>query len=89
MKNVRNAREFNTLGQAATGGLDASASPDDFAKAIGDLKNKFLDAQATSELTVGHKLTGNLVGHGNRDLLSPTLPSGQLQILITTAALRI
>ena len=76
VKNVRNAREFNTLGQAATGGLDASASPDDFAKAIGDLKNKFLDAQATSELTVGHKLTGNLVGHGNRDLLSPTTPSG-------------
>ena len=77
VKNVRNAREFNTLGQAATGGLNAAASPEDFAKAIGDLKNKFLDAQATNELAVGHKLTGNLVGHGARDLLSATLPNGK------------
>ena len=77
VKNIRNAREFNTLGQAATGGLNAAASPDDFAKAIDDLSNKFLDAQATNELAVGHKLTGNLVGHGASDLLSPTLPNGQ------------
>ena len=77
VKNVRNAREFNTLGQAATGGLNAAASPDDFAKAVDDLSNKFLDAQATNELAVGHKLTGNLVGHGASDLLSPTLPNGQ------------
>ena len=77
VKNVRNAREFNTLGQAATGGLNAAASPDDFAKAIDDLSNKFLDAQATNELAVGHKLTGNLVGHGASDLLSATLPNGQ------------
>ena len=77
VKNVRNAREFNTLGQAATGGLNAAASPDDFAKAINDLSNKFLDAQATNELAVGHKLTGNLVGHGASDLLSPTLSNGQ------------
>ena len=54
VKNVRNAREFNTLGQAATGGLNATAaSPDDFAKAINDLSNKFLDAQATNELRGG------------------------------------
>ena len=77
VKNVRNAREFNTLGQAATGGLNASASPDDFKKAVLDIQNKFLDAQATNELAVGHKLTGNLVGHGASDLLSATLPNGQ------------
>ena len=77
VKNVRNSREFNTLGQAATGGLDASATPDKFADAITALKNKYLDAQATTELTVGHKLTGNLVGHGSSDLLSPTLSNGQ------------
>jgi hypothetical protein len=76
VKNVRNAREFNTLGQAATGGLDASASLDDFTKAVADLKNKFLDTQATNELAVGHKLTGNLVGHGSSDLLSPTRSDG-------------
>ena len=76
VKNVRNAREFNTLGQAATGGLNAAASPDDFAKAVDDLSNKFLDAQATNELAVGHKLTGNLVGHGASDLLSPTRADG-------------
>ena len=77
VKNVRNSREFNTLGQAATGGLNASASPDDFKKAVLDIQNKFLDAQATNELAVGHKLTGNLVGHGASDLLSPTLSNGQ------------
>ncbi len=77
VKNVRNSREFNTLGQAATGGLDASATPDKFADALTALKNKYLDAQATTELTVGHKLTGELVGHGSSDLLSPTLGNGQ------------
>ena len=77
VKNVRNSREFNTLGQAATGGLDASATLDKFTDAITALKNKYLDAQATTELTVGHKLTGNLVGHGSSDLLSPTLSNGQ------------
>ena len=76
VKNVRNVREFNTLGQAATAGLNAAATPADFQTALTTLKNRYLDAQATAELTVGHKLTGNLVGHGNRDLLSPTLPSG-------------
>ena len=76
VKNVRNLNEFNTLGQAATGGLDPAASDADFTKAIDMLNDKFLDTKATSELAVGHKLTGNLVGHGNRDLLSPTLPSG-------------
>ena len=76
VKNVRNLNEFNSLGQAATGGLDPAASDKDFTKAIDMLNDKFLDAKATSELAVGHKLTGNLVGHGNRDLLSPTLPSG-------------
>ena len=76
-KNVRNVREFNTLGQAAFGGLNPGASDEDFGRALSDLKNKYLDAQATSELTVGHKLTGELVGHGNRDLLQPTLPNGQ------------
>ena len=77
VKNVRNSREFNTLGQAATGGLNPSASPADFSKAIDDIQNKYLDAQATNELAVGHKLTGNLVGHGNGDLLKPTLSNGQ------------
>ena len=77
VKNVRNSREFNTLSQAATGGLNPSASLDDFKKSVDDIQNKFLDAQATNELAVGHKLTGNLVGHGNGDLLKPTLGNGQ------------
>jgi hypothetical protein len=76
VKNVRNLNEFNTLGQAATGGLDAAASDDDFKTAVDNLTNRYLDTRATTELTVGHRLTGDLVGHGNRDLLSPTLPSG-------------
>ena len=68
-KNVRNQREFATLGQAANAGLNAAASPEDFKKGLGDITNKFLDAQATLELTMGHKLTGKLVGHGNQDLI--------------------
>ena len=48
VKNVRNAREFNTLGLAATAGLNAASSPDDFKRALNDLKNKYLDTQATS-----------------------------------------
>jgi hypothetical protein len=73
VKNVRNSREFNTLAQAATGGLDAAASPEDFAKSIKLIKDKFLDAQATNELANGHKLTGELIGHGNSDLLEATI----------------
>ena len=76
-KNVRNQREFSVLGQAASGGLNPAASPDDFARTLADLKNKYLDAQATNELAAGHRLTGELVGHGNQDLTSPTTPSGQ------------
>ena len=69
--------EFNTLGQGGDGRTRCvPASPDDFAKAVADLRNKFLDTQATNELAVGHKLTGNLVGHGSSDLLSPTRQDG-------------
>jgi hypothetical protein len=74
VKNVRNQREFQTLGQAATAGLNAANSPEGLQSALQDIKNKFLDAQATAEMTVGHKLTGDLVGHGNRDLLNPSSP---------------
>jgi hypothetical protein len=74
VKNVRNQREFATLGQAATAGLDAANSPQGLQSALQDIKNKFLDAQATSEMAVGHKLTGDLVGRGNRDLLNPSNP---------------
>lgn len=73
-KNVRNQREFATLGQAANAGLNAAASPDDFRKGLEDITNKFLDAQATLELTVGHRLAGKLVGHGNQDLLDKKNP---------------
>ena len=76
VKNVRNVTEFNTLGQAATAGLNPAATDKDFTAAIDTLSNRYLDAQATTELSVGHKLTGKLVGHGNRDLLSPTKPDG-------------
>ena len=74
VKNVRNIREFNTLAQAATAGLDPNASDGDFKSALNNLRNRYLDAQATTELSVGHKLTGELVGHGNRDLLDPKSP---------------
>jgi hypothetical protein len=74
VKNVRNQREFQTLGQAATAGLNPNNTPKGLEDALNDIKNKFLDAQATAEMTVGHKLTGELVGHGNRDLLNPSSP---------------
>ena len=70
VKNLRNRREFDVLGQAATAGLDAAASPEEFKQALANLNDRSLDAQATLEMTMGHKLTGTLVGHGNRDLLN-------------------
>ena len=74
VKNVRNLREFQTLGTAATGGLDPASSSDQILSTLRTMQNKILDARATSELAVGHKLTGDLVGHGNRDLLDPKSP---------------
>ena len=67
-------REFTALGQAATGALDPASSQDQVMQALQTMKNKILDARATSELAVGHQLTGDLVGHGNRDLLDKTNP---------------
>jgi hypothetical protein len=74
VKNVRNIREFNTLGQAATGGLDAVNTEAGLQQALQNIKTKFLDAHATAEMAAGHKLTGELVGHGNRDLLDKNNP---------------
>ena len=74
VKNVRNMREFTALGQAATGALDPASSQDQVMQALQTMKNKILDARATSELAAGHRLTGDLVGHGNRDLLDKTNP---------------
>ena len=74
VKNVRNVREFNVLGQAATGGLDPASSREQILQTLQTMKNRILDARATSELAAGHKLTGDLIGHGNRDLLDPKSP---------------
>ena len=68
-KNVRNQREFATLGQAANAGLNAAASPEDFRKGLDDITEQVSRRAGTLELTVGHRLTGKLVGHGNQDLL--------------------
>lgn len=74
VKNVRNKMEFETLGRSLTAALDPANSPEKVKAALQEIQNKFLDAQATSEMAVGHKLTGDLVGHGNRDLLDPKNP---------------
>ena len=74
VKNVRNIREFETLGRALTAALDAANSKEQVVQALTDMKNKVLDARATAELAAGHHLTGELVGHGNRDLIDPKNP---------------
>jgi hypothetical protein len=75
VKNVRNQREFNTLAQAASGGLDAANSSDQIIQTLQTMKNKILDARATSEAAAGHHLTGELAGRANvRDLLNPSNP---------------
>jgi hypothetical protein len=38
------------------------------------MKDKILDARATAEMAAGHHLSGELVGHGNRDLIDPKNP---------------
>jgi hypothetical protein len=77
VKNVRNVREFDILGQSLTAALDGRNSPEKVKAALEDIQKKFLDVQATSELAVGHKLTGELVGHGQRDLLKSKLDNGK------------
>lgn len=77
VKNVRNQMEFGTLGRALTAALDPASSKQQVQDALTMMNDKILDAQATAELAVGHRLTGDLVGHGNRDLLSDKLPNGQ------------
>ena len=77
VKNVRNQREFDTLGRALTGALTGTNSEAQVRAALEDIQKKFLDAHATNEMAAGHHLTGNLVGHGQQDLLSPTLSNGQ------------
>jgi hypothetical protein len=74
VKNVRNIREFDTLGRALTAALDPANSQDQVIKALTDMKDKILDARATAEMAAGHHLSGELVGHGNRDLIDPKNP---------------
>lgn len=75
VKNVRNQREFDTLGRALTGALTPGNSQEQVQKALEDIQKKFLDAHATAEAAVGHKLTGDLAGRANvRDLLDPKNP---------------
>ena len=66
-------REIDTLGKAATGGLTQASSKDQILQTLQDMKDKILDARATNEMSVGHHLSGNLVGRGQQDLMQPTL----------------
>ena len=83
VKNVRNVTEFNTLGQAATARLNPAATDKDFTAAIDTLSNRYLDAQATTELSVGHKLTGKLVEARQSAICSHQQSRMALRILST------
>ena len=74
VKNVRNSREFNVLGQSLTAALNPANSKGQVIKALEAMNDKILDARAVAEASVGHHLSGDLAGRtSTRDLLSPTL----------------
>ena len=77
VKNVRNKTEFDALSRAVSGAFTPGASQDQVMTRLQEIQKKFLDAHATNEMAAGHHITGDLVGHGQTDLLSPTLPNGQ------------
>ena len=73
VKNVRNVKEFDTLGKAAISGLTQASSREQILRTFQEMKDKLIDARATNEMSVGHHLTGNLVGRGQQDLIQPTI----------------
>ena len=77
VKNVRNRTEFDALRTAVTGAFTPGASQTQVMTRLQEIQQKFLDAHATNEMAAGHHISGDLVGHGQTDLLSPTLPNGQ------------
>ena len=73
VKNVRNLREFNTLGEAVTAGLNANNGPQGVQDALNAIKQKMAVAHAQVYATAGKQIPNQYAGLADSAYTSPTL----------------
>ena len=86
VKNVRNQREFSTLGEALTAGLNANNGPQGVQKALEAIKQKMAVAHAQVYATAGKQIPNQYAGLADPTFhVSPTL-NGKPNPYFTTGA---
>jgi hypothetical protein len=73
VKNVRNQREFNTLGEALTAGLNANNGQEGVQSALQTIKQKMATAHAQVYATAGKEIPNQYAGLADPAYTSPTL----------------
>jgi hypothetical protein len=73
VKNVRNQREFSTLGEALTAGLNANNGQDGVQQALQTIKQKMAVAHAQVYATAGKEIPNQYAGMADPAYTSPTL----------------
>ena len=73
VKNVRNQREFSTLGEALTAGLNANNGPQGVQDALNAIKQKMAVAHAQVYATAGKQIPNQYAGLADPTFTSPTL----------------
>jgi hypothetical protein len=73
VKNVRNVREFSTLGEAVTAGLNANNGQEGVQKALEAIKQKMAVAHAQVYATAGKEIPNQYAGLADPAYTSPTL----------------
>jgi hypothetical protein len=73
VKNVRNQREFSTLGEALTAGLNANNGQDGVQQALQAIKQKMAIAHAQVYATAGKQIPNQYSGLADPAYTSPTL----------------
>jgi hypothetical protein len=77
VKNVRNLREFNTLGEALTAGLNVNNGPEGVQRALEAIKQKMAVAHAQVYATAGKEIPYQYAGLADSAYTSKTLDNGQ------------
>ena len=72
IKNLRNGREFNTLGTAATGALNANLGKAGVQKALEAMRDKFATADANVYAVAGKQIPNQYTGKADDRYLSKT-----------------
>ena len=74
VKNVRNQREFGTLGEALIAGLNANNGPEGVRQALLDIKNKFATTHAQAYAVAGKQIPVELAGLADQTYLDKNSP---------------